>query len=602
MVNRLSPCDPDRLRSYLDDDLSPGEQADLAGHLDRCGTCQKALERLAAGSGLWRDLRHLGSPSDASMMGRKPEDRLSRSWGKTKPAGGREGIELEFLAPSENPEYLGRLGPYEVIGVLGEGGMGVVLKAFDPSLSRVVAIKVLAPQMAASGAARRRFSREAKAAAAVVHDHVISIYAVDNDPVSSLPYLVMPCIAGQSLQERIDRNGPLRIEEVLRIGRQTALGLAAAHAQGLVHRDIKPSNILLENGVERVKITDFGLARAMDDASQSQSGVVAGTPQYMSPEQARGESSDHRSDLFSLGSVLYAMCAGHSPFRAKTTMGVLRRVCDESPRPLFEITPEVPEELEAVIARLHAKDPALRYQTAAEVAEVLGQQLAQLQRPGARVARRAAVASPQPVRARQPSVKKAEPVDDWGPVEPRFRIEKFVAIALLDLLVMAVIGKAMGWAAVPAVGSLVLLLGWMIIRVVVGLGSQKHQAIGWKWGSLIFFLSMAVFGTYIWFLTPGPPLPRFFPFPPASPSPSPAVTSAIRRAADHNPADHSLPIRVDRDRREPAWGRSSHDRRLGETGDEELEPRRLHDRRDPATVPGHVDSGGPLRGLHENRR
>ena len=186
--------------------------------------------------------------------------------------------------------------------------MGVVLKAFDPSLSRVVAIKVLAPQMAASGAARRRFSREAKAAAAVVHDHVISIYAVDNDPASSLPYLVMPCIAGQSLQERIDRDGPLRNEEVLRIGRQTALGLAAAHAQGLVHRDIKPSNILLENGVERVKITDFGLARAMDDASQSQSGVVAGTPQYMSPEQARGETADHRADLFSLGSVLYAMC------------------------------------------------------------------------------------------------------------------------------------------------------------------------------------------------------------------------------------------------------------------------------------------------------
>ena len=397
MVNRLSACDPDRLRSYLDDELSPDEQAELAGHLDRCGTCQKALERLAAGSGLWRDLRHLGSQSDASMTGLKAEDRPGRSRGKPKPGAGREG--LDFLAPSENSAYLGRLGPYEVIGVLGEGGMGVVLKAFDPSLSRVVAIKVLAPQMAASGAARRRFSREAKAAAAVVHDHVISIYRVDNDPISSLPYLVMPCIAGQSLQERIDRDGPLRIEEVLRIGRQTALGLAAAHAQGLIHRDIKPSNILLENGVERVKITDFGLARAMDDASQSQSGVVAGTPQYMSPEQAHGETSDHRSDLFSLGSVLYAMCAGHSPFRAKTTMGVLRRVSDESPRPLFEINPDVPEALEAVIERLHAKDPALRYQTASEVAEVLGQQLAQLQRPGA-----AQPAAP-PSRALSPSAR-----------------------------------------------------------------------------------------------------------------------------------------------------------------------------------------------------
>ena len=194
----------------------------------------------------------------------------------------------------------------------------------------------------------------------------------------------MQYIAGRSLQERIDRDGPLRVEEILRIGMQTAAGLAAAHAQGLVHRDVKPSNILLENGVERVKITDFGLARAVDDASLTQSGVVAGTPQYMSPEQARGESVDHRADLFSLGSVLYAMCAGHSPFRAKTTMAVLRRVCDEKPRPLGEVNPEVPEWLVAVIERLHAKNPAERYQSAAEVAEVLGRQLAELQRPGTR--------------------------------------------------------------------------------------------------------------------------------------------------------------------------------------------------------------------------
>src|SRR5262249_42840754 len=116
--------------------------------------------------------------------------------------------------------------------------------------------------------------------------------------------------------ERIDRSGTLELKEVLRIGMQTAVGLAAAHSQGLIHRDIKPANILLENGVERVKITDFGLARAADDTSLSQSGVVAGTPQYMAPEQASGEAVDHRADLFSLGSVLYAMCTGQPPFRA----------------------------------------------------------------------------------------------------------------------------------------------------------------------------------------------------------------------------------------------------------------------------------------------
>ena len=147
----------------------------------------------------------------------------------------------------------------------------------------------------------------------------------------------MAYIPGHSLQERIDQTGPLEVREILRIGMQTAAGLAAAHAQGLVHRDIKPANILLENGVERVRITDFGLARAMDEASQTQSGVLAGTPQYMAPEQASGEAIDYRTDLFSLGSVLYAMCTGHSPFRAETTVAVLRRICDGSPRPVREV-------------------------------------------------------------------------------------------------------------------------------------------------------------------------------------------------------------------------------------------------------------------------
>ncbi len=147
-----------------------------------------------------------------------------------------------------------------------------------------------------------------------------------------------------------------------------------------MHRDVKPSNILLENGVERVKLTDFGLARAVDDASLTQSGVVAGTPQYMSPEQARGEAVDHRSDLFSLGSVLYFMCAGHPPFRASSTPAVLRRVSDERPRPLREVNLDVPDWLAAIVERLHEKDPADRFQSATEVAETLGRYLADLQR------------------------------------------------------------------------------------------------------------------------------------------------------------------------------------------------------------------------------
>src|SRR5262245_1966977 len=214
-------------------------------------------------------------------------------------------IPLDFLSPDEDAGALGRLGPYTVTGIIGRGGMGVVLKARDAKLNRVVAVKVLAPELASNPTARQRFVREAQAAAAVVHPHVVTIHAVDEE---RLPYLVMEYIDGQSLQAKIDRDGHLQLKEILRIGQQIAAGLAAAHAQGVMHRDVKPANILLENGVERVRITDFVLARTVDDVEITQTGEVPGTPQYMSPEQAQGLPMDARSDLFSLGCVLYAMC------------------------------------------------------------------------------------------------------------------------------------------------------------------------------------------------------------------------------------------------------------------------------------------------------
>lgn len=195
-------------------------------------------------------------------------------------------ISLDFLKPCDVAGRLGKLGPYEVIDVIGRGGMGVVLRAHDPKLNRVVAVKVLAPELAANPTARKRFLREARAAAAVSHPHVVTIHAVEEDDNTS--YLVMECIDGQSLQEKIARIGALPLTEILRIGSQITAGLAAAHGQGLIHRDIKPGNILLENGVERAKITDFGLARAVDDIGFTRTGDVAGTPEFMSPEQAQG--------------------------------------------------------------------------------------------------------------------------------------------------------------------------------------------------------------------------------------------------------------------------------------------------------------------------
>jgi serine/threonine protein kinase len=301
---------------------------------------------------------------------------------QAEPAGAEPvgaGDELKFLGPPCLAGALGRLDHYDVLEVIGKGGMGVVLKAKDTKLQRVVAIKALALQLAVSGTARKRFVREAQAAAAVRDEHVVAIHAVNDD--GPVPYLVMDYICGVTLDERVKQGGALEIKEILRIGSQTACGLAAAHKQGLIHRDIKPGNILLENGVQRVKITDFGLARAADDASLTQSGVIAGTPMYMSPEQARGEPVDQRTDLFSLGSVLYTLAAGRPPFRADSTMGVLKRVCEDTPRPIREIIPEVPDWLCDVIGKLHAKKPDERFQTASEVADLLSQHLAHLQQP-----------------------------------------------------------------------------------------------------------------------------------------------------------------------------------------------------------------------------
>lgn len=286
-----------------------------------------------------------------------------------------ESDDLHFLTPATRPDSLGRIGHYEVLQVLGKGGFGIVFRAFDEVLHRVVAVKVLAPQMAATSPARKRFIREARSSAQVRHENVVQVYEVGETP---LPYIAMEFIPGETLQQRLNRVGPVEPAEVVRIGRQIAEGLAAAHATDLIHRDIKPGNILLESGAGRVKITDFGLARAADDASISQSGLIAGTPMYMAPEQALGAKLDQRADLFSLGSVLYQMACGRPPFRANSTVAVLKRVAEDTPREIREIVPEVPQWLCDIITKLHAKDPDDRYQSAREVADVLADCEAQL--------------------------------------------------------------------------------------------------------------------------------------------------------------------------------------------------------------------------------
>jgi serine/threonine protein kinase/endo-alpha-1,4-polygalactosaminidase (GH114 family) len=269
------------------------------------------------------------------------------------------------------PNQSGHLGGYRILGVLGQGGMSVVYRAEDMQLQRLVALKVMSPKLAANPHARQRFLREAQAIAALEHPHVIAIYHVGE--VNGLPFLAMPLLQGETLAARLKRDPILPLIEVLHIGRATAEALDAAHRRGLIHRDIKPANIWLEQSGSspgKVKVLDFGLARPLaqgDDPSLTRFGAVLGTPGYMSPEQARGEKIDSRSDLFSLGVVLYRISTGQQPFAGRTAVALLTALAVDEPRPLREINPELPREFESLVLRLLAKDPADRISDASSI-------------------------------------------------------------------------------------------------------------------------------------------------------------------------------------------------------------------------------------------
>jgi len=380
MKIQSNQCDQLPLELLLSDGETGNAIREMTDHVAQCATCQSRLAALAADATWWNDARESLSGSteftwspDASWSARPTPDRHVG-------CNSSDSAVRKLLAPPSHPELLGRLGRYDIERVIGAGGMGIVLKAHDGELNRPIAVKVLASHLAHVGAARERFAREGRAAAAVVHEHVVAIYNVESD--GEVPFLVMQYVPGRSLQSRVDAEGPLAIEEILRIGMQAASGLAAAHAQGLVHRDVKPSNILLEETVERAVLTDFGLARTMDDASLTHTGVLAGTPHYMSPEQATGAAIDHRSDLFSLGAVLYFMATGHPPFRADGALAVLHRICREQHRPVWQTNNEIPDELSDLIDQLLEKKPARRPASAAEVAQRLSALLSRIQQYG----------------------------------------------------------------------------------------------------------------------------------------------------------------------------------------------------------------------------
>ena len=385
-----SHCDATLLQRSLNDQLSELQEEQLASHLGECQICRRQLEALASDAASWNQvgtvLREETSGEHAAPHGGSTHIPQTPISGADADGEFNDGSRLkpsdfivDFLQPSQSKESLGRLGNIEIRQFIGQGAHGIVLKGFQDELNRLVAVKVMAPHLASVVAARKRFAREARATAAIVHPNVMPILHVDSS--GQLPFLVMPYVDCESLQDRLDREGSLPILDVLRISLQVARGLAAAHAQGLVHRDVKPANILLEPGVERVMLTDFGLARAVDDATLTRSGLIAGTPHYMSPEQARGDAVDTRSDMFSLGSVLYAMSTGRPPFRAESTYGILRRVTDDQPRPMRDLNPEVPVWFDAVVMKLLTKSAADRFDSVEQIAQILEECLAHVQQP-----------------------------------------------------------------------------------------------------------------------------------------------------------------------------------------------------------------------------
>ncbi len=346
-----------------------------------------------------------------------------------------------------------QLGPYRLIKPLGRGGMGAVYLAEDTDLRRPTALKVMLPEVAMDRQARERFLREARAAAAVRNDHVVTVYQVGDE--GGTPFIAMELLRGAPLDSFLAKEPAPTMTAVIRLAREIATGLAAAHEKGLVHRDIKPANIWLEAPKGRVKILDFGLARPAKPDSEdverlTHDGMVMGTPSYMSPEQARGEAVDFRTDLFSLGTVLYRLCTGQLPFSGPTTTAVLTQLAIVEPPAPIELNPQVPPGLSELISRLLQKEPADRPKSARAVADELRRIDATPSRP---------VVPTNVGRSTRPAEAEVETEEVSRPVRPRRRKRRkqpFTTDWMMGIVaVLALAGLAIGvplaiYKAIPA--------------------------------------------------------------------------------------------------------------------------------------------------------
>ncbi len=375
MKRKSIPCpSPEVLRDCLESTSEPNPA--ISEHLVTCSHCQSTLN-FVAGQETWWDEAQQFLSEEIDPIALRISSRVCPLTSTEQPTTTGSDVLLahelqqlqSLLDTPSHPELLGRIGRYELEQLVGRGGMGLVFRAHDTELHRVVAVKTLALHLIPIGAARERFLRESRACAALAHPHIVPMYDVVQD--SAVPALVMQYIAGPTLHAWIQERGSMAWQDALKIGSQLADALSSAHEHGLVHRDIKPGNVLLEANGSRALLTDFGLARVLDAATMTQSGILTGTPEYMSPEQAKGESVDERSDLFSLGSLIYTMLVGHAPFRAAEPMAILHRVCHASQTPLHRLNSEIPLEVSKLVDRLLAKNPQHRFSSAGELREAM---------------------------------------------------------------------------------------------------------------------------------------------------------------------------------------------------------------------------------------
>lgn len=399
MTSTRAACQPAWLDAFWNDQLGSQELEQFEHHLSVCELCQSRFDEYMNSQQV---METLGDSRDAlctSIVVNRPshsdqdqeqQEQLENLRVLAKrlfPASGSADDKQKAAKDSHEKlandgrfgEVLGTIDHFDLLEPIGSGGMGFVYKSYDKRLHRLVAIKILSPSVATTGAAKQRFMREAQAAANITSSHVVPIHAVSQ--CDGLPYLVMSLIDGTDLQRWILENGPLSILDSLRIARQVAAGLHAAHEKGVVHRDVKPANVLLQPSIMQALLTDFGLAMVADEASLTHSGMTPGTPSYMSPEQACGETIDHRSDWYSFGCVLYTMLVGHPPFRGPHAMAILSRLQSENAKLPSDVRSEIPPWLDRLVLRLLEKNVDLRIAEGEKIIGLLDDCIAHLENP-----------------------------------------------------------------------------------------------------------------------------------------------------------------------------------------------------------------------------